>query len=73
MSGSVGKSTCVGSFSALGNLGGKKEECVLLKEGPLVGATSLLDIFRQTSLLLVPPSSFDGLTPPLVNLKPFFE
>lgn len=44
----------MGSFSALGNLGGKKEGCLLLKGGPRVcvwgGGPSLLGIFRQTSL-----------------------
>lgn len=38
----------MGSFSPLGNLGGKKEGCVLLTGGPHVGGgTPLLGIFRQ--------------------------
>lgn len=39
----------MGSFSVLGNVGGKKKGCVLLKEGPLVGANSLLGLQTDIS------------------------
>lgn len=52
-----GKGLC-GFLRVLGNLGGKKEGCVLLEEGPLVGANSLLGLQTEVS---PPPKKLDDV------------
>ena len=45
-----GDKACVGSFSALGNLGGKKEGCLLLKGGPRVWGGHFTTGYLQTAI-----------------------